>query len=74
MTKPLIFMLLIKMKKRIATQERELKKQVDRGDKAEERVQMMEAQLKEMREKENNLHIQSIQDNANEDNLLEDVR
>jgi len=62
------------MKKRIATQERELKKQVDRGDKAEERVQMMEAQLKEMREKENNLHIQSIQDNANEDNLLEDVR
>ena len=51
-----------------------MKKQVDRGDKAEERVQMMEAQLKEMREKENNLHIQSIQDNANEDNLLEDVR
>ena len=40
------FSILIKMKKRIATQERELKKQVDRGDKAEERVQMMEAQLK----------------------------
>lgn len=62
------------VKARIRTLEQVLRKQVDRGDKAEEKVQQMETLLAEKLVLQNEMNDQSIENSANEDNLLEDVR
>lgn len=62
------------VKRRILIKEDELRKQLRRGDKAEEEASIKEKLLSENLKREKEMTIENLENGSNEDNLLEDVR